>query len=1152
MKYPKLFSSIKVRGLELKNRIVMPAMGTKFANTDRTVSQQLIDYHVARAKGGCALNIVEVASVQELSAPRKFVGIYDDMFIPGLKQLTDAIHAAGGKASIQLWQGGLAASIDESSMIILPSDMPVSAEMTLPGASKETVEEVIACFGAAAKRAVAAGFDSVEIHGAHNYMIHSFLSPYFNHRTDEYGGSTENRARFPLAAIKAVRAAVPDDMPVFMRIGAHDDFLEGGLTIEDVIAFCKQAGEAGVDVLDVSRGNIVSAGIQFEVPPIDLPRGFNIENAARIRKETGMVTMGVGRINDPAQAEGYLEADKVDLIAMGRAQLADAEFCNKAEAGDDDGIMRCIGCNQGCYDGFADKTRPHITCLMNPCVGREAEYTLKPAPAAKTVLVAGGGMAGLEAALILKQRGHKPILCEASSRLGGQFLLAGEAPRKLEMKEAAVHFGKMAEEMGVDIRMKTHVMPQLIEEIKPDAVFCAIGATPIILKLPGSDLPMVSDSHDVLDGRTDPSGQVVVVGGGLVGLEVAEFLKEKGATVTVLEQLAEVGADLGDVRKASVMGNIYGAGIATITGAQCKGFKEGAVLIEKEGKADEIPCDYAVVAVGARSRDTSELEAACRRLSIPWFVMGDAAKARRALNATAEAAQFARTFDEPQVMQTALHTKKVLLLTGATGSMGTEAMKQILTRADHFRLRVLVRPSEKNAKIMKEFQSNPDLEIVWGDMTDYNDVLRGVAGADYVLHVGAFISPEADKYPKESILINYGSTCKIIDAIKAQPNKDEIRLIYIGTVAETGDRMPPIHWGRCGDPLKGSIFDYYAVSKIAAERAVIESGLKYWVSLRQTGIMPAKQSSGQEPIVFHQPIMNQLEWVTNIESGILCANICEDFVPESFWGKIYNIGGGKSFRLSNYDYFADNFKPLGRSPRDVFEPQWFALRNFHGQWYLDSDALNDILRFRVMTYPQYSAGAAAEMATMLRSPMAKAMLPTAAQMKGNFEGILHREMGTLWMLENDKTEWLDAFFGGRAKAEALPRTWDEVDFTPPSEEVVHIDHGYDEAKEFSKLDAADMKAAAEFRGGECLSSSVGGPHEKLRWKCAFGHEFEASPTLVLKGGHWCPECERGAWRYGEIARRNPFFNQVWEPLHDKDEMYVIEKEVNDLDYKKDY
>ncbi len=656
MAFPKLFSPVAIGKMKLKNRIMLPAMGTKFANEDRTVSQQLIDYHVARVRGGCGLNMVEVASIHCPSAPRKFVAICSDKYIPGLKKLTGAIHQAGGKAGLQLWQGGLAASFDETCQIILPSPMPISAEITLPAAEKSLIEEIVECYGAAARRAAEAGFDCVEIHAAHNYMIHSFLSPYFNHRTDEYGGSFENRVRFPLAVVRAVRQNMPPEIPILMRVDAHDDFLEGGLTIEDIIAFCKLAGEAGVDALDVSRGNIVGPAIQFEVPPLDLPRGFNIENASRIRKETGMFTIGVGRINDPQQAEDILAADKVDMVVMGRAQLADAEFCNKAQAGEVDDIVRCIGCNQGCYDGFANKNSPHITCLRNPAVGRETEYVLKPALWPKTVLIAGGGPAGLEAAITLKKRGHNPILFEAGNRLGGQFLLAGEAPRKLEMKEAAIHMGRQAEKLGVEIHLKTPATPEIIKKLQPDAVFCAIGSVPSILLVPGADLPFVCDSHDVLDGRSQPSGKVVVIGGGLVGLEVAEYLREKGATITILEMLPEVAADLGDTRKAAVMTNLFGK-IEMITNAKCIEIKEGAVVIEREGKLEEVPCDAAVIAIGAKSRDSSELEKTCRKLGIPWFAFGDAVKARRALNATAEAAATARSFDDPHIMEEALSGK---------------------------------------------------------------------------------------------------------------------------------------------------------------------------------------------------------------------------------------------------------------------------------------------------------------------------------------------------------------------------------------------------------------------------------------------------------------------------------------------------------------
>ena len=330
------------------------------------VTDKLIRYHVARVKGGNGLNMVEVASVAPLSSPKQFLSIAEDKYIPGLKKLTDAIHEAGGKAGIQLWQGSIAVSFDPAAVMYVASDMPVSAELTLPGISVEQIHYIADCFGKAAARAAEAGFDCVEFHCAHNYLPHSFLSGGINHRTDEYGGSLENRARFPLEAIRAIRSAVPADMPVFMRIDAHDDYLETGLTIEEVAQFCKWAKEAGVDVLDISRGNIITPALKYEVPSLDLPCGFNIDNAAYIRKETGMLTVGVGRINTPELAEQILEEDKVDMVVIGRGQLADPEFCNKAKAGRREDIITCVGCDQGCYDGFSNLDMPHITRLSNP------------------------------------------------------------------------------------------------------------------------------------------------------------------------------------------------------------------------------------------------------------------------------------------------------------------------------------------------------------------------------------------------------------------------------------------------------------------------------------------------------------------------------------------------------------------------------------------------------------------------------------------------------------------------------------------------------------------------------------------------------------------------------------------------------------------
>ncbi|WP_018752239.1 NAD(P)/FAD-dependent oxidoreductase [Paenibacillus sanguinis] len=642
MKYNTLFSPVRVKGLELKNRILFPAMGTKMPSEDGQVSQQLIDYHVARARGGCGLNFTEVCSVYSKAAPRNFLAITNDRYIPGLKRLTDAIHEAGGKAGIQLWLGGFAVSSDPEQMIIIPSSVPVGNDVTIPGADRETLREAALAFGEGARRAVEAGFDAIEFHAGHNYTPHSFLSPYFNHRTDEYGGSLPNRARFLLECIAAIRSNIPDEMPLFMRIDAHDDYLEGGLTIEEVIEFCKMAEKAGVDALDVSRGNFSTAAIKYEVPPIDLPKGFNVENAARIRRETGIFTVAVGRINDPGQAEDILAADMVDMVVMGRAQLADPEFCNKAQEGRPEDIVYCIACNQGCYDGFVSKEVPFITCLRNPALGREAEYQLAATTLAKRVVVAGGGIAGLEAAIVLKQRGHTPIVCEASGTLGGQFALAGEAPRKEEMKDAALLRGQQAIRMGIEVRLNTPVTPELLDDLKPDELVIAVGSAPMALKIPGGDMPFVYNSHDVLAGKVQVSGKVAVIGGGLVGLEVAEYVHGMATGITVVEMLDKVAKDLGELRAICVMESLKEAGVELVTSAKCLEIKKGAIVIEQDSATTEIPCDTVVVAIGARSRDYGPIQKYCEEHGIPWHAIGDAVRARRALNAVAEAHETAR------------------------------------------------------------------------------------------------------------------------------------------------------------------------------------------------------------------------------------------------------------------------------------------------------------------------------------------------------------------------------------------------------------------------------------------------------------------------------------------------------------------------------
>lgn len=636
--FEKLFSPIKIKDMELKNRVILPAMGTRMCENSY-VSQRLIDYHVARVEGGCALNIVEVSSVHTPSAPNNFVSISEDCYVESHKHLTDAIHHAGGKAGIQLWQGSIAVMMDPKAKMYVVNDMPLG-QYTLPAITHDEINEIIECYGQAARRCVEAGYDCIEFHCAHNYLPHSFLSGGINHREDEYGGSLENRSRFPLACIKAIRAHIPEGMPLLMRIDAFDDCLPNGMSIEDTIAFCKMAQEAGVDVLDVSRGNIITPATVYEVPPIDIPHAFNIDNAAKIRKETGMLTIGVGRINTASLAEEILQADKVDMVVMGRAQLADPDFVNKAKAGNIDDIVHCIGCNQGCYDGFSDLANcPFITCLRNPSIGHEKEYALTKADNKKKVLIIGGGVAGLQAAKTLKARGHEPIIYEASDHLGGQFITAGKAPGKVEMEQATLSLANQVMKAEVEVYLNTKVDANMLNGLDFDEVIIAVGATPMTLGLQGDN---VFTAHDVLDGKVCVKGTSAIIGGGLVGLEVADYLASENNEVIIIEMLEKAGKDLGSLRAICVMQKMASLKVDIKTNTKFVSLCEEGIKVEMEGKTETIHCDNVVIAVGSKPNEYAEIVSVCEANNIPTHIIGDAKEARRALNAIHEAFAVAR------------------------------------------------------------------------------------------------------------------------------------------------------------------------------------------------------------------------------------------------------------------------------------------------------------------------------------------------------------------------------------------------------------------------------------------------------------------------------------------------------------------------------
>ena len=479
--------------------------------------------------------------------------------------------------------------------------------------------------------------------------------------------------------------------------------------------------------------------------------------------------------------------------------------------------------------------------------------------------------------------------------------------------------------------------------------------------------------------------------------------------------------------------------------------------------------------------------------------------------------------------------KKTIFLTGATGVMGAAGLQELSKKLDRFNVTVLARDSKINRKKLSRYM-DMGVKVVWGNLLKYEDVLAGVTGANYVLHVGGMVSPAADYYPKRTIKTNVGAAENIAKAVLAQPNKDNIKVVYIGTVAQTSDRSEPIHWGRTGDPICISVYDHYAISKTQAEKVIVESGIKNWVSLRQSGILHPGILSKYDPIMFHVPLRGVLEWATVEDSGRLLANVVEDNVPDEFWNNFYNIGSGKEYRLTNYEFECKLLDTIScPRPEKIFEPQWFVLRNFHGQWYQDSDRLENYLHFRAnIPVDEYFKQMGKKLpwfyslARIVPSFIIKmAMRPMAYKKK----------WGTQYWINNNEKLRIAAYYGSMEAYKAI-KPWKEQDLSRPSETpLIDIKHGYDESKPRAELDIDDMREAASFRGGKCLSESMvkGDLATPLEWQCAEGHKFKASPALILLGGHWCPECTPMPWNYDHIAKSNPFFAQIWYPIHDKEE-----------------
>ncbi|BDC35364.1 MAG: NADH oxidase [Candidatus Methanoliparum thermophilum] len=621
-----LFKPIEIRKMGLKNRIVMPSIGCFF------VGEQLKNFYIERADGNVGLIVIGPTAIDEDNP--SYINVYNDEFIPELRDLAESIKAHGSRVGLQLWHPGRYSSFP-GDHVVSASDIPAPIftrqrprALTIP-----EIENLEDEFADGALRTKKAGFDCVEFTAATGYLISQFLSSATNKRTDKYGGSLENRARFLLNIIDKTRDKVGEDFPILCRISGNE-YVEGGNTLEDQKSIAIMLEKAGVDALNVNVG--------WHESPIDqmsmmVPRGGFIYLAAKIKEVVNIPVIASHRINDPVLANDIIKEGKADMVAMARPLIADPELPKKAKEGRFNEIRTCIACNS-CFDMVFEGLP--ITCLVNPAVGRESEFKITPVDTPKKVIIVGGGPGGMEAARVTHLRGHNVSLYEKDRRLGGQINLITACPDMEEFANVPRYYNNQLKD--VDIVYNVDIKPDFLIDQKPDAIIVATGASPIIPNVPGVDNKNVCTAFDLLKGREINGNKAIVVGGGGVGCDVALFLRNKGKDVTIVEMLDKIGNDIGRTTRWIVKNKLKEKNVETITKARVTAIENDGVVAECEGKTINVKGDMVVLAVGTASN--KELYNALSEMKDKFgdiYLIGDALKPRKALDAIREGAEIA-------------------------------------------------------------------------------------------------------------------------------------------------------------------------------------------------------------------------------------------------------------------------------------------------------------------------------------------------------------------------------------------------------------------------------------------------------------------------------------------------------------------------------